>query len=460
MSQKKKIFRWTITRKIGGLALFLMSFSLIIIVYSIISLKKIQQEINEIASLDLPLIEISNNLEIHQLEQHIILYKLLQLIEDKNQEIFSQKQVPVKNNLLKKQVQLNINLAEGIQISQQGLKNSSEETFKTINQKLLIFQEENQSLNNQLSKFVKDIELNQFPSETTINQILKHEESLEAQGLTLIETIQNLTEKKLELTQKHQQNFFIVIILLGIVAIILNGLMTLIVITGIKMNFFRLSQQISEATQAIDTKEDMDLDKILINSSDELSDLIEKLRQITNRIASDQEQQKKLREHLQALANVDELTGAFNRRKLQEMLSYEIERTRRNQNNLSIIVFDIDFFKRVNDTYGHPVGDQVLCKLVTIVKQSIRKIDSLYRIGGEEFVILCPDTNNEQVLNLAERIRQSIENTSFDEVEQVTISLGVTQFKESDQQKEFINRADKALYKSKENGRNQVQFEI
>ncbi|MGB5596483.1 MAG: diguanylate cyclase [Crocosphaera sp.] len=404
--------------------------------------------------------EISNNLEIHQLEQHIILYKLLQLIEDKNQEIFSQKQVPVKNNLLKKQVQLNINLAEGIQISQQGLKNSSEETFKTINQKLLIFQEENQSLNNQLSKFVKDIELNQFPSETTINQILKHEESLEAQGLTLIETIQNLTEKKLELTQKHQQNFFIVIILLGIVAIILNGLMTLIVITGIKMNFFRLSQQISEATQAIDTKEDMDLDKILINSSDELSDLIEKLRQITNRIASDQEQQKKLREHLQALANVDELTGAFNRRKLQEMLSYEIERTRRNQNNLSIIVFDIDFFKRVNDTYGHPVGDQVLCKLVTIVKQSIRKIDSLYRIGGEEFVILCPDTNNEQVLNLAERIRQSIENTSFDEVEQVTISLGVTQFKESDQQKEFINRADKALYKSKENGRNQVQFEI
>jgi hypothetical protein len=293
MSQKKKIFRWTITRKIGGLALFLMSLSLIIIVYSIISLKKIQQEINEIASLDLPLIEISNNLEIHQLEQHIILYKLLQLIEDKNQEIFSQKQVPVKNNLLKKQVQLNINLAEGIQISQQGLKNSSEETFKTINQKLLIFQEENQSLNNQLSKFVKDIELNQFPSETTINQILKHEESLEAQGLTLIETIQNLTETKLELTQKHQQNFFIVIILLGIVAIILNGLMTLIVITGIKMNFFRLSQQISEATQAIDTKEDMDLDKILINSSDELSDLIEKLRQITNRIASDQEQQKK-----------------------------------------------------------------------------------------------------------------------------------------------------------------------
>ncbi|MGB5772638.1 MAG: diguanylate cyclase [Crocosphaera sp.] len=460
MSQKKKIFRWTITRKIGGLALFLMSFSLIIIVYSIISLKKIQQEINEIASLDLPLIEISNNLEIHQLEQHIILYKLLQLIEDKNQEIFSQKQVPVKNNLLKKQVQLNINLAEGIQISQQGLKNSSEETFKTINQKLLIFQEENQSLNNQLSKFVKDIELNQFPSETTINQILKHEESLEAQGLTLIETIQNLTETKLELTQKHQQNFFIVIILLGIVAIILNGLMTLIVITGIKMNFFRLSQQISEATQAIDTKEDMDLDKILINSSDELSDLIEKLRQITNRIASDQEQQKKLREHLQELANVDELTGAFNRRKFQEMLSYEIERTRRNQNDLSIIIFDIDFFKRVNDTYGHPVGDQVLCKLVTIVKQSIRKIDSLYRIGGEEFVILCPDTNNEQVLNLAERIRQSIENTSFDEVEQVTISLGVTQFKESDQQKEFINRADKALYKSKENGRNQVQFEI
>ncbi len=460
MSQKKKIFRWTITRKIGGLALFFMSLSLIIIVYSIISLKKIQQEINEIASLDLPLMEISNALEIHQLEQHITLYKLLQLIEDKNQEIFSQKQVPVKNNLFKKQVQLNINIAEGIKLSQQGLRTSSEETFKTIYQKLLIFQKENQSLNNKLSKLIKDIELNQFPSKTTINQILKHEESLEAQGITLIKTIQNLTEKELELAQKHQQNFLIVIILLGIVAIILNGLMTLIVITGIRMNFFRLSQQISEATQAIDTKEDMNLDQILINSSDELSDLIEKLRQITNRIASDKEQQKKLREHLKELANVDELTGAFNRRKLQEMLSYEIERTRRNQNDLSIIIFDIDFFKRVNDTYGHHVGDQVLCKLVTIVKQSIRKIDSLYRIGGEEFVILSPDTNNKQALNLAERVRQSIENSSFDEVEQVTISLGVTQFKESDQRKEFINRADQALYKSKENGRNQVQFEI
>jgi len=124
---------------------------------------------------------------------------------------------------------------------------------------------------------------------------------------------------------------------------------------------------------------------------------------------------------------------------------------------LSLIMFDIDHFKKVNDTYGHAVGDYVLQTLTQIVKMDLRETDYLVRWGGEEFIIIAPDTDVRRAEILAERVRKSAEEYSFDQVGTVTVSFGVTQFTGDDTEDTFIKRTDDALYSAKRMGRNRVE---
>ncbi|HIE59298.1 MAG TPA: GGDEF domain-containing protein [Hydrogenothermaceae bacterium] len=151
------------------------------------------------------------------------------------------------------------------------------------------------------------------------------------------------------------------------------------------------------------------------------------------------------------------LTGLFNKGKFNKVLKKEVERAKRYKRPLSLIIFDIDHFKRINDTYGHKVGDEVLKELAKIIKSVIRKADFVARWGGEEFVILAPETDLDGALNLAEKLRQTVEKHQFPTVKNVTISLGVAQYIDGETPEEFIIRADMALYKAKENGRNRVE---
>jgi len=165
-----------------------------------------------------------------------------------------------------------------------------------------------------------------------------------------------------------------------------------------------------------------------------------------------------MNEKLKLIASTDKLTRLFNRNKFYEIAPLEIERATRYKRPLSLIIFDIDFFKKINDKYGHNIGDYVLKELAKIVKNSVRKNDSIFRWGGEEFIILVPETNIVGAQNLAEKLRKAVENYEFDTVNFVTISLGVAQYNE-DIDKDIdslISRADEALYKSKEAGRNMV----
>lgn len=162
-------------------------------------------------------------------------------------------------------------------------------------------------------------------------------------------------------------------------------------------------------------------------------------------------------ERFKFLAETDRLTGLFNKGKFNEVLKKEVERAKRYKRPLSLIIFDIDHFKRINDTYGHKVGDEVLKELAKIIKSVIRKADFVARWGGEEFVILAPETDLDGALNLAEKLRQTVEKHQFPTVKNVTISLGVAQYIDGETPEEFIIRADMALYKAKENGRNRVE---
>ncbi len=152
----------------------------------------------------------------------------------------------------------------------------------------------------------------------------------------------------------------------------------------------------------------------------------------------------------------DHLTKLYNRIKLDEEFSKEISRAQRFQHPLSVIILDIDHFKDVNDTYGHLVGDSVLVELAKILENNIRSTDILGRWGGEEFVIICPETDSTGAENLAEKIRENIEKHSFSTVGNKTASFGVSQFISKDNEQQMIARADKALYDAKENGRNRV----
>lgn len=157
------------------------------------------------------------------------------------------------------------------------------------------------------------------------------------------------------------------------------------------------------------------------------------------------------------LAETDPLTQIYNRLKFERLFDLEIRRAQRYKTALALIMFDVDHFKRINDTYGHHLGDYVLVELAGIVNESIRDVDIFARWGGEEFMVLAPEIALAEAMDLAERLRTAIEFFSFKEVGKVTCSFGATALKEDDDVTALSKRADDALYRAKERGRNRVE---
>jgi diguanylate cyclase (GGDEF)-like protein len=139
-------------------------------------------------------------------------------------------------------------------------------------------------------------------------------------------------------------------------------------------------------------------------------------------------------------------------------MEIEHEKNNRYESKSSLIMLDLDYFKTINDTYGHDVGDVVLIDVVKRVGACLRKSDSFGRIGGEEFMILLPHTEIEGAVDIAERIRSSVSEHSFDPVGVVTVSMGVVQYRVDESMESFVKRVDIALYQAKELGRNRIEI--
>ena len=142
-----------------------------------------------------------------------------------------------------------------------------------------------------------------------------------------------------------------------------------------------------------------------------------------------------------------------------EFLTREYARSKRFKSPLSVLMIDIDDFKKVNDTYGHTVGDKVLKTIAQILKTKLRATDVVGRYGGEEFLVVLPETDLQAALTVAEKLRTEVAKKTFkykDQVFKVTISLGAAQLKEGETIEELINRADQALYTSKRSGKNRT----
>jgi diguanylate cyclase (GGDEF)-like protein len=153
------------------------------------------------------------------------------------------------------------------------------------------------------------------------------------------------------------------------------------------------------------------------------------------------------------LATHDEKTGLYNNKFFVNVFDMEFEKARRNKEKLSLVLIDIDFFKKINDTYGHIKADEMLERLGRVIKKQIRKSDLAARFGGEEFILLLPETNILKTKKFLSRLRSAIKSDSFLKKYHLMVSGGFTEYKKGDTKTKMKERADKALYKAKHTGR-------
>ena len=183
---------------------------------------------------------------------------------------------------------------------------------------------------------------------------------------------------------------------------------------------------------------------------------ISEIKRMQNSLAEAHAELALKNQMLENLMVTDTLTGLFNRRKLDEVLAQECERARRTGAPMSVIVADIDNFKFVNDMHGHQVGDQLLIEFASLLQHGMRQVDTVARWGGEEFMLLCPDTDLSGACTVAEAIRDAIAHHDFPVVGHKTCSFGVSEYRPGDTPQAVVKRADGALYAAKHGGRNQV----
>ena len=190
------------------------------------------------------------------------------------------------------------------------------------------------------------------------------------------------------------------------------------------------------------------------------NDMVARLRQGREELAAINKTLREKNQELHELSITDSLTGLYNRKHLMETLDNEVVRSKRHKHDFAVLVVDIDHFKKYNDTYGHLAGDEVLSRLATVFKESVRSCDYVARYGGEEFILVLPEIGPQDGVKAAERIRKKVlkENFAADGKEiQVTVSVGVASYpKDGEEPQAIIRHADTALYEAKESGRNQV----
>lgn len=239
-------------------------------------------------------------------------------------------------------------------------------------------------------------------------------------------------------------NLYILVIIVS--ALTLGKLITLLEFLLITSVYFFLGQAVYETSTFSFT----DFGEIMV-----LFAPILLVGYVTTLLAADVEY---AREELLLLSDTDELTGLKNRRAFNSELSMEVKKAIRYTRPFAIMMLDADYLKQVNDKYGHDVGDKLIVSISHVIKDSLRETDILARYGGDEFVVMLPDTNDGKAFDVAERIRIAVENTSISaDGTRVssTLSIGVACYPEdSDEIDEIRKKADKALYLSKHNGRN------
>ena len=187
---------------------------------------------------------------------------------------------------------------------------------------------------------------------------------------------------------------------------------------------------------------------------------IDKHKHMQHTLEAEIERRKRLEKSLRQTANTDPLTSVYNRRRFYKLLRYEMNRVERYGGTFSIILCDLDHFKEINDRFGHHTGDTALKGFCDTVKSHIRRIDSLARLGGEEFVVLTPNTTAAEATVKAEKLRKLARGHIIEGKKNLSVSVGVAEYQVGDDSDSLLVRADRAMYQAKARGRNRVVTSI
>lgn len=224
-----------------------------------------------------------------------------------------------------------------------------------------------------------------------------------------------------------------------------------------RMKDLRRATEAAQAAQLAEAaRQTKDLEVLVRARNAELSERIMDLNEARRSAERANQSLQRALVQLEQTASTDRLTGAWNRRRFEEAVHSEIALAHRRRDPLSLLMIDMDHFKRINDTFGHGAGDIVLAGMVQAVRLCLRASDALVRWGGEEFLVMAPATHLKGAMDLAEKLRATVAAIDFPGVGTVTMSLGVSEYALEEELEEWIDRTDKALYRAKSEGRNRV----
>jgi diguanylate cyclase (GGDEF)-like protein len=449
------MFNWlnvSMTRKISSLSFILLSFLFVVIFYSAYQSQRIYKEMHEVAEIDVPLSEVMADIEMLQLKQHL----LIEGVRQQGDAFFA-------NELMREEsikgfdeysAQLAAQLDKSMEILRTGLGFGSVRIklldHKSLIKQIALLHQHRESFDRLMDDFLAQGR-NGF---STAWPVLEQQDiELDTQADELLRKIDQLTINVSATVEKQERDFMVVNAMLGFSAFAIGGYLTLYTILSFRQKVGSLRGQIESLHRSISTEESHDTTRN--NGTDELEQLEKDLKILMARFSLEQDNRDEVETQLIELATRDKLTGAFNRHKWDEQIKDELALANRGH-HFSLVLLDIDHFKNINDSYGHDMGDNVLQLLVNTLQKRLRETDMLFRVGGEEFAVLLRDTNLEDAGVLAEQLRKKVETLDERGMPSFTISLGVTDYQDFDDQSRIVKRADILLYEAKGAGRNRV----
>ncbi|EOW9552093.1 GGDEF domain-containing protein [Vibrio fluvialis] len=448
------VFNWyhaSIKQKIGGLFVLLLSFLFFVIVYSGYKIKLIEKEMREVAYLDIPLSQIMRQVEFIELEQHLQFEQYQLKGEKPYQELKQHQQLVFQQQQLKSLLDRAVGLiTESLSAKQLMLAQSEHEQVLS---RIESYAQKSAAFESHLEQLFESQTLND-EQRSAMEQMAAELESAEN---AIIQQLNTITTNDVYYTEKHEKEFLFVSSLLGISAVVLGFLLTVYIVQIILQRIKRIQGDIKTLNASLDQGDSSSQEAVSkITTKDELAELEHDIKAVMSRLAKEITCREQVEKQLLTLATQDKLTGAYNRHKWEEQINMQLNLAQRGGYPFGLILLDVDYFKRVNDQFGHQVGDQLLKRMVSELQQRIRSTDMLFRLGGEEFAILLPMQDIESACKLAESLRSQMELLQVDNLPAFTISIGVTGYHDMDSEASIFRRADMALYRAKAQGRNQV----
>jgi len=441
----------SIKEKIGSLSVILLTFLFCVILYSIYKLHDLKNDMKEVAYLDIPLSQIISQMEFIELEQH------LQFEEYQLQKTKKTKNLKPHQQLIFQKKKLKKLLDKSIAILETSLNNATvvldKKTHQQVLTKLMHYRVESDYYEQHL-----DLIYNQNnASKIDIAKIEHFSHSLEKKEKSLRVILNKLSSNDANSTERHEESFFIISSILGICALILGSYLTIYIVRIIANRIQNIQSQITSFNASLDNNTEEKYTHQHQQTKDELETLEFDVQTLMSRLTKEFSTREEIKKQLIQLATQDKLTGLLNRHKWDEQINAHIKLAQRGY-PFGLILLDIDNFKAINDTYGHPVGDNLLRTLAKTLLHNVRDIDLIFRLGGEEFTIICPMKDSEYTAKIAENIRVTIENLNEHDIPNFTVSIGVANYQDNDNALTIFKRVDIALYQAKTQGRNQVSI--